>query len=105
MLCSNYRPISLLSNIDKITEKIMYNGIYKFRDINKLKYSLKFGFRQHYSTSFALESLTGTMTKALDDGNFACVTFVELQNAVDTVNHSILLSKLCHYGTEGIENK
>ena len=76
MLCSNYRPISLLSNIGKIIEKIMYNGIYKFRDINKLKYSLKFGFRQHYSTSLALESLTGSMMKALDDGNFACVTLL-----------------------------
>ena len=105
MLCSNYRPISLLSNIDKITEKIMYNGIYKFRDINKLKYSLKFGFRQHYSTSFALESLTGSVMKALDDGNFACVTFVDLQKALDSVDYSILLSKLCHYGTDALEKK
>ena len=105
MLRSNYRPISLLSNIDKIIEKIMYNGIYKFRDINKLKYSLKFGFRQHYSTSFALESLTRSMIKALDDGNFACVTFVDLQKALDNVDYSILLSKLCHYETDALEKK
>ena len=44
LLCSNYRPISLLSNIGKIIEKIMYNRIYKFLDKNNI-YSL---YSQHY---------------------------------------------------------
>ena len=43
--CSNYRPISLLSNIDKIIEKIMYNRIYNFLDKNNTIYFLQFGFR------------------------------------------------------------
>ena len=29
----NYRPISLLSNLDNILEKIMYTGIFKFLTI------------------------------------------------------------------------
>ena len=44
--------------------------------------------------------------KALDDGNLACgIFFVDLQKAFDTVDHSILLSKLCHYGICGLVNK
>ena len=43
---SNYRPISLLSNIEKILERLMYNRMYKFFSDNNLIYSLQFGFRQ-----------------------------------------------------------
>ena len=52
--CSNYQPKSLLSNIDKILEKIMYNGLYKFLETDNLIYRLQFGFRQKHSTSHAL---------------------------------------------------
>ena len=102
--CSNYRPISLLSNINKIIEKIMYNRIYRFLDQNNI-YSLQFGFRQHYSTRYALLNLTEAIMKALDDGNFAWGIFVDLQKAFDTVDHSILLSKLYHYRIRGLANK
>ena len=83
----------------------MYNRIYKFLDKNNIIYSLQFGFQQHYSTSYALLNLTEAIMKALDDGNFACGIFVDLQKAFDTVDHSILLSKLYHYGIRGLANK
>ena len=43
--------------------------------------------------------------KALDNDNFACGIFVDLHKAFDTVDHIILLSKLCHYGIRGLTNK
>ena len=46
--CSNYRPIALLSNIDKILEKLMHRRLSNFLDKNQLIYSLQFGFRQNY---------------------------------------------------------
>ena len=48
---SNYRPISLLSNIEKILEKLMYERLYTFLNNNNIVYDLQFGFRQRYSTS------------------------------------------------------
>ena len=43
--------------------------------------------------------------KALDDGNFAYGIFVDLQKVFDTMNHSILLSKLWYYGIRGVASK
>ena len=40
--------------------------------------------------------------KAHNDGNFACGIFVDLQKAFYTVDPSILLSNLCHYGIRGL---
>ena len=65
----NYHPISLLSNIEKILEKLMYKRLYVFFNNNDIIYNLQLGFRQHYSTSHALINITETIKKALDDGN------------------------------------
>ena len=51
---SNYRPISLLSNIEKILEKLMYKRLYTFLNNNNIIYNLQFEFRQKYSTSHAV---------------------------------------------------
>ena len=83
----------------------MYDKIYKFLDKNNIIYSFQFGFWQHYSTSYVLLNLTEAIMKALDDGNFACGFFVNLQKVFDTMDHSILLSKLCHYRIRGLANK
>ena len=86
---SNYRPISLLSNIENFLERLMYNRIYKFFSDN-LIYFLQFGLREKYSTVHALISLTENIRKNLDEGNIGCGIFVDLQKAFDTVEHDIL---------------
>ena len=44
LLVSNYRPISLLSNINKIFEKLVYSRLYSFLELHNCIYELQFGF-------------------------------------------------------------
>ena len=99
--CNNYRPISLLSNISKLIEKLLYNRLHKFLNQNKCLFNYQFGFRNHHSTNHALISITEKIN-ALDEGKFACGVFIDFQKAFDTVNHKILISKLEHYGIRGL---
>ena len=100
---TNYHPISLLSNIEEILEKLMHKRLYTFLNKSNVVYNEQFEFRQHYSTSHALINITENIRKALD-GNIACRVFVELQKAFDTVGYRILLGKLNHYGICGVSN-
>ena len=98
-------PISLLSNLNKILEKLMFNRIYKFLDQHKCIYALQFRFRKKHSTNQALIKITETIRKALDIDDYACGIFIDLQKAFDTVNHEILIDKLNYYGIRGVGNK
>ena len=98
LLTSNYRPISLLSNLNKIFEKAMYTRIYNFLNNQNCFYPLQFGFREKHSTDHALISIIDKINEALDKKKIACGIFVDFQKPFDTVNHDILLKKLSHYG-------
>ena len=102
--CSNYRSISLLSNIDKILERIVYNRLYKFVEDNKLVYNLQLGFRQKHSTTHALIHLTEKIREQLDSGKYGYIIFVGFQKAFDAVDHTILTQKLNYYGVRGKAN-
>ena len=92
--CSNYRPISLLSNISKLYEKTMYNRLYGFLSRFNHLHTLQFGFRENHSTTHTLIKITDLIQKAIDKNEFACGIFIDLQKAFDTINHKILLKKL-----------
>ena len=97
----NYRPISLLSVFSKIYEKLIYSRVYSYLVKFNLIYSKQFGFRSGFSTNHAIISITEHIRKLLDQGEYVCGVFVDLEKAFDTVHHDILCEKLKYYGLRG----
>ena len=100
--CTNYRPISLLSNLGKLIEKLIHSRMNKFLENHKCFYKNQFGFRKKHSTNHALITITEKIRNVLDNNQYACGVLLDFQKAFDTVNHRILLSKLEYYGIRGI---
>ena len=70
--------------------------------IQRLRFLKRVCFRRSHSTFIALVILLENITTALDNTEFAVCMLIDFSKAFDTVEHSILLDKLYHYGIRGI---
>ena len=103
--CDNYRPISLLSSISKILEKIVANNLVSHLENNNLIYENQYGFLRNKSTVHNITMLTNKIAKELNEKKFVIGIFLDLRKAFDVVGHDILLQKLKKLGINDIELK
>jgi hypothetical protein len=101
-LVTNYRPISILNSFSKVFEKALYNRLLNFIDKNNILFSGQFGFRKGHSTAMALVAFMDKLTELLDNNQFVIGMFIDLSKAFDTIDHSIMIRKLSHYGVRGL---
>ena len=102
---NNYRPISILPSISKIFEYVIFHQLFDYMSHNALFCQEQFGFRTGHSTELASLQLTDYFIKQMDQGSTPLNIYIDLSKAFDTLDHSILLSKLSYYGITGCENK
>lgn len=102
-LPDNYRPISLLPNFSKILEKVVCIRLTNFLEENSVLTPNQFGFRKNHSTVHPLMHFINNLTKASNSKQYSIAIFCDLRKAFDTVDHSILLSKLNSIGVRGLE--
>ena len=100
-IMDNYRPISLLTSISKLFEKVVFNQLFEYFHKNNLFYDSQYGFRKLYSTELAAMELTNKILVDIDEKNVSLTVFMDLRKAFDTLDHDILLNKLQYYGITG----
>ena len=92
----NYRPISVLSAIPKLFERVKFDQLYnRFSPIfsdNML------GFLRGHSCATALIKLTDDWRVALNQKKEVGTIAIDLSKAFDSICHNLLLAKLKAYG-------
>ena len=83
-------------------ERVVFNQLYQYLDVNDLLFDSQYGFRKQHSTKLAALELLDRIHKIMDIGQIPVSIFFNLSKAFDMPDHTILLSKLKHYG---IKNK
>lgn len=99
---SNYRPISIISNIGKIFEGCIKTRLIGFLRRFNLISDKQFGFREGRGTSEAIASLTSAIGESINSSSKTLAVFLDLRKAFDTVSHEVLLNKMNRMGIRGI---
>lgn len=100
-LPKNYRPISILSTISKVFERLLHNTLDSFLSKFNVVNKNQFGFQKNSGTLSACTKLISDLQDSLDKRKYAAAIFIDLQKAFDTVPHVDILDKLYKYGIRG----
>ena len=96
---NNYRPISILPTVAKVTERVICNQLMSYLLSHCILGEEQHGFRPGHSTESAMLDAVGHVVRSIDERNIACLT-TAASKAFNSVPHRRLLEKLAWYGID-----
>ena len=88
---NSYRPISNLTFLSKIVERVAADRLRRHIESQQLFPVRQSAYRPHYSTETAVTAVHDEIIKSIDAGNVCAIVLLDLSAAFDTVDHQILL--------------
>ena len=100
-VATNYRPVSLTSELPKMFETIVRDQVVKFLEVNKLIGDSQHGFRKGSSCLTHTLLFLDKVVHSVEEGQGVDVVLLNLAKAFDKVPHKRLLGKLKKHGISG----
>lgn len=91
---SSYRPISNLSFVSKVVEKVVDARLSEHITKHRLLPVHQSAYRPHHSTETAVICVMNDMINTIDKGHVGAIMLLDMSAAFDTVDHSIMLDVL-----------
>lgn len=93
-IATNYRPISLLSTIGKIFERLVLEKLKSFEEINKIFINEQCGFKSDHSAIHQVLRITEKATMNFNRHKSTGLVLLDIEKAFDSVWHDALIHKL-----------
>ena len=79
---SNYRPISVLSTVARVFQKIVYEQLYDYFEKNRFLTKYQLGFRRLHSTVTAMLKNTNSWLLNMDKRHYSGVILFDLKKGI-----------------------
>ncbi|PVD20251.1 hypothetical protein C0Q70_20748 [Pomacea canaliculata] len=92
--CKNYRPVSNLSYISKLLERVVAEQLMTHFITYGCLDKFQSAYRPGFSIETALLHVTNDILCSVNSGNLVLLVLLDLSSAFDTINHRLLLQRL-----------
>jgi hypothetical protein len=101
-ILGNYRPVSNLSMVSKLLEKVVSTRISEHCNVNGIVNTYQSAYKKVHSTETALLRVQNDLLRAVDSQGGAILVLLDLSAAFDTIDHVLLVQTLKNlFGVDG----
>lgn len=94
LVFKNYRPVSNLQYVSKLTERAVFNQLHEHMMANSIYPLFQSAYRKYHSTETALLRVMNDILLKMNSQHVTLLVLLDLSAAFDTVSHDVLLDRL-----------